>query len=253
MNASSPHSKAGFLFLLSALAAIVIATLPARADLVNIAPDGTAIMGYNTGADLSTLGTSYTSDGTPNGVINNPSDFSNGESAVDTYRSEGEYSFAGIQWSSPVAENVYSLNLYLETYNNGGWFGQANYGGWNPVLTSSNLSPNNLEVEVQTVSGGSWSEVASTNNYVPQMTGFNDSGQGDVAPEVTFTLTTPLDDIYGIRIIGLGGDPTGSGSDNGWIGVHQLEVEAPEVSTYAMLLGGFAVLGFLLRRKSVEA
>jgi hypothetical protein len=240
-------------FFLLSLTLVVLVSLPARADLVNIAPDGTAIMGYNTGADLSTLGTSYTSDGNPNGVINNPADFSSAQSAVDTFRSEGEYSYAGIQWNSPVAENVYSLNLYLETYNNGGWFGQANYGNYNPVLTANNLTPNDLEVEVQTTSGGSWTEVGSSNNYITQMTGFNDSGQGDEAPEVTFTLSSPVDEIYGIRIIGLGGDPANSGSDNGWIGVHQLQVEAPEAPTYALMLGAFAVLGFVVRRKGVQA
>ena len=250
MKPSSSLSRLGRIFLIAASIMGGVAILPAQADLVNIAPDGTAILGYNDGSDLTTLGTSYASYLPSIPDINNPSGLGLQGNAywADTFsHGTAAYDYVGITFSSEETIPVYSLNLYMDLFNNGGWYGAAGVGSDNPVLGSSQLTDNNLEVQVQTTSGGAWTEVASGNDYVTQLTGVNVNQQFTLPPEVTFTLDSPVTDIYGIRIIGTGGSPAGT---NNFIGINQLEVEAPEASTYALMLVGLGFLAILVRRKS---
>ena len=218
----------------------------------NVATDGTAILGFNTGADLSLTGTSYQHSNTGGQFsdLNDGITVSNAgayTSTDDTYGAGAPYSYVGIMWNptqlAPIAnDSITSLNLYLHIFGDGGWFGQRDQGLVGGQITAAEL----VVPQVQIFNGTTWSNVASSTNYGLDTTQGGLAGQPGNADTagITFTLDTPINlgSIEGIRLIGLGG---GTASD-GFLGVNELQViaEAPEPSTYAMLFAGLGMLAF---------
>ncbi len=148
---------------------------------------------------------------------------------------------------------ITSVNLYMNVYGDGGWFGpNSDFSRSSPLQAKDLTAP---VIQVTTDDGTTWSTVATTNNYVSVFAGNVSPGQGST-PEVTFTIDTPITNIDGIRVIGLNGGYAGTGSDSnstsGFMAINELQIEAeaiPEPSTYAMIIGGAALAGLCLRHR----
>ena len=213
------------------------------ADAVNIAPEGTGIIGV-----APSVGTSL---GTPHsnaGVATNVND-KNLTTRVDTWNNAGTgtASYVGVLFSSPRTDLVQSVSLSTAAFFDGGWFGPNNAGPG----AEGTLSPNHLvapTLQVTTDGGTTWQDVATTNDYVSQLEGTTlpvAFGPPTAARTATFTVASPLTGINGIRLIGNEGG-TASG---GFIGVFEFGVEAvPEPA--ALGLTGFAGLVALRRRRA---
>ena len=200
-----------------AMVAVFMALLSAPVgQAANIAPEGTAIIGENNLVD--------TDAGTLGGNAANMND-NNLLSRVDNYGdSVLNVSFAGILWSTPRTDAVKSLVLTMATFYDGGWFGAPGTGpSPGGGLTASHLTPQPV-VQTTTDGGVTWQSVAFTSDYLAAFTGHHVGGGTVPNPSskaATFTLTTPVSGINGIRIIGENG---GSADGNGFIGVFELEV-----------------------------
>ena len=239
----------------------LFAVLPfvSRAD-TNIAPSGTVIMGYNTSGDISTYGTNYKGNGGPLTNINDGN--TSAGNSVDEFGepggSLGSDAFVGILFSAPINLQVNSVDYYASFFGDGGWFGKSGVGasgtdqGFGEVLTAAALIEPTLQYT--TNGGASWTNLSVTDNYVGLTEGTQTPSGGNVAaPEVTFTLNAPVTGIDGLRLIGQNG---GYANGGGFIGVIQFEVNAgtvPEPSTYALMLGGLALLAFALHSRSLRA
>ncbi len=211
----SRHGKNGI--PAPARVAVILTLLSASAaQAENIAPEGTAIIGVNNlvDTDAGTLGGSAVN-------MNDNSLFSR----VDNYGdSVQNVSFAGILWSAPRTDAVKSLVLTMATFYDGGWFGAPGTGpSPGGGLTASHLTPQPV-VQTTTDGGVTWQSVAFTSDYLAAFTGHPVGGGAVPNPSskaATFTLTTPVSGINGIRIIGENG---GSADGNGFIGVFELVV-----------------------------
>jgi hypothetical protein len=234
--------KSSLLFVLLAATATVI---PSRAATnVGLAPTGTPIMGYTATqqtavGDSQTLGTSY-AGGEGVAHVNDGSL----TTYVDDFGNLGPFSYVGVTFSGALDVPVSSLNLYMYTFGDGGWFGPSGTGYDSGELDSSNLTAPIVQVTYDLTN---WVTVASTNTYVTDLTGVV---ANQYAPETTFDLTSPVTDIEGIRLLGPNGGTATWHGNQGFIGVAELQViEAPEPSTYALLAIGAAGLVFFARRR----
>ena len=203
-------------------AAVFLTLLSASAaQAANIAPEGTAIIGVNNLVDTD-AGTSLPHGGSATSINDG-----NALSRVDTYGNGAQnVSFAGILWTAPRTDAVKSLVLTMATFYDGGWFGAPGAG---PLpgrgLTAAHLTP---QPAVQTTMDGgvTWQLAAIASDYLTAFTGHAIGGGAVPNPSskaATFTLTTPVSGINGIRIIGENG---GSADGNGFIGVFELVVNS---------------------------
>lgn len=210
---------------------------------------GVAIFGFNQGS-TALLGTPYDHAGSStflnDGVIN-------GGAGDDTFPAGfGANGYVGATFTLSPATQVNSIVFYGRNFGDGGWFGQDNTGASGPggTLAASNLiAP---AVQYTTDGGATWiTDASETNDYVTQFTGASIGGGAPTNP-ATFTLTAPLTGVDGVRLIGEMGGYAGY-APGGFLGADEIQVfagtETPEPSTYAMMLGGLALLGFCVRRK----
>jgi hypothetical protein len=230
--------------LLFVLLAATVTVIPSRAATnVDLAPTGTPIMGYTATeqtsvGDSQTLGTSH-AGGEGVAHVNDGSL----TTYVDDFGNLGPFSYVGVEFSGGLDVPVSSLNLYMYTFVDGGWFGPSGTGYDSGELDSNDLTAPIVQVTYDLTN---WVTVASTNTYVTDLTG----ASGGLTPEATFDLTSPVTDIEGIRLLGPNGGTATYEGHQGFIGVAELQViEAPEPSTYALLAMGAAGLVFFARRR----
>jgi hypothetical protein len=203
----------------------------------NIAPEGTGILGLNTGAN-TTLGSPFEHAGFASNV-NDDNPFT----SVDTFNlpgPTGNFSYVGVIFPALRSDRIVSLTLDLAAFFDGGWFGPNNTGpGASGTLNSSHLSEPTLQV---TADGGNvWTTVGHTSNYLASV-------PGTVLPVAfgppshalaTFTPNTPLTAINGVRLIG----SEGGTASNGFLGVFELAIESnpiPEPSAFLIFFAGVA-------------
>lgn len=248
-------------FTTSALAVAALAAAPAFG--ANIAPGGSAFMGV--GVDgVGTSDTLHNNDvlgaaalaelndgisGTPGAsvVINGGAATAADGNGTDTWAGAipevgNEFDFVGVMWSAPVM-NVTQLSVQHFLANDGGWFGPTTVVAGGAPLTAADLAAPTLQV---TSDGGTtWVDVATTNDYVSQLTG-NVRGtgfpDGTTAEWATFDFAAQ-NGINGIRLVGNGAGNAG-GDANGFIAVHEIAVEGviPEPGSLALLgLGGLLI------------
>ncbi|HEX2746647.1 MAG TPA: PEP-CTERM sorting domain-containing protein, partial [Verrucomicrobiales bacterium] len=197
-----------------------------------------------------TLGTPYAHAGQAtfvNDLGTAPVDTWNGDQATNA---TAHVSYVGITFATPRTDFVGSLTLGSATFFDGGWFGPNNSGpGASQPLNASFIIPPVVQVTFN--GGATWSTVPSTSNYSTVMSGVT-LPVAFGAPTLstsTFTITTPVTGINGIRLIGSEGG-TASG---GFMGVTELGVDAqavPEPGSIA-LLGAASVL-FSRRRRNAR-
>jgi len=188
------------------------------ADAVNLAPEGTGIIGYNDDPNYRDLGTPLAHAGSV-AAINDE----NPNSRVDTFsgRTVGSSSYVGVVWPAVRSEKIKSMVLTLATFFDGGWFGVNGAGpGSGGTLTAAHLAE--PTVQVTTDGGVTWATVPHTSNYLTTMTGHIIGGPvvNPTRKTTTFTLVTPINDIDGIRLIGRDGGQ----ADVGFLGVFELEI-----------------------------
>jgi hypothetical protein len=217
------------------------------AQAVNIASQGTGIVGVN-GAIDSTLGTPYAHAGLTTYVNDGaatPVDTWNGDQPTNA---TAHVSYVGVTFATPRTDFVGSLTLNSASFFDGGWFGPNNSGpgASQPLNATYIITPT---VQITFDGGTTWSTVASTSNYSTVMNGvvLPVAFGAPTLSTTTFTLTSPVTGIRGIRLIGSEGG-TASG---GFLGLTELGVDAtavPEPGTFALL--GSTVLLLTRRRKS---
>jgi hypothetical protein len=184
---------------------------------INVAFGGTAIAGVNTAID-STLGTPYIQFGSTT-VIND----GNLATGVDTFGGPGVFSYAGISFRAPWPHDIIRIELTLQIFGDGGWFGPSS----SSPGASNFLSPIYLtEPTVQiTTDGTTWTTVAATSNYVATYDGYQLPPAGaQVAKTALFTLATPASGVRGIRLIG----PEGGVASAGFLGFFEIGVKDSE-------------------------
>ncbi len=215
-----------FLRLSSVSLAMVGVVVISRGSLAdNIAPLGRGILGVNNAVD-SDAGTTYFHAGVA-AAINDGDETTRVDNYFGDPPTDGGQgvSFVGIIWPSLRYESIKTLTLDLALFGDGGWFGTNGGGpGAGGALTAEQLiTPT---VQVSTNRGVSWQTVASTSDYLAVMTNTTIGGGANPNPmeaTVNFTLTTPVSQISGIRLIGKNG---GQADGNGFIGVFELQVAA---------------------------
>jgi len=191
----------------------------------NIAPAGTAILGYNDAID-GDAGTLFSHYGLETRINDE-----NIYSAEDNWSGGADagqaVSFVGILWPGLRLEGITTLTLTLATFGDGGWFGVPTY---SPAPGSPLTAADYLvepSVQVTTDHGVTWTPVAYTSDYLTALDGHLIGGGGQPNPTAvtaTFTLTPAITSINGIRIIGDNGGYAGA-DGNGFIGVFELVVE----------------------------
>jgi hypothetical protein len=204
------------------MAACLGVALSVAAD--NIAPQGSAILGVKSAVDTTPGISLYQS-----GMLVNINDM-DPSSRVDNWSGGSDggrgVSYVGIIWPVMRYEQFTSLSLTLAAFGDGGWFGPngASPGVGGNLGTADLTEPT---IQYSTDGGATWQAVGATSDYLTVMTGAPIGGGANPNPmpyTVTFTLSPPLTDINGLRIIGPNG---GAGSDaNGFLGVFELAVEA---------------------------
>ncbi|RYD34936.1 MAG: hypothetical protein EOP86_09750, partial [Verrucomicrobiaceae bacterium] len=194
----------------------------------NIAPDGTAIFGLNDAVDGDDGGdgAGRIHTGMSPTLINDSDLTTRVDSWLGDQSGDGglDYTYVGILWSAPRTDKVSVLTLTMATFGDGGWFGTPRLSPpAGAALTDAHLVAPTVQV---TNDGGiTWQNVASTTNYLTAMTGHQIGGGtagNPTSKAVTFTLTGGQTNINGVRLIG----SNGGVSDNGFLGVFELEVEA---------------------------
>jgi hypothetical protein len=222
---------------------------------VNIAPQGSGILGNNTALN-TTYGTSIVHAGSLT-VINDGVVTGAGDPGVDTFdpaTASATVSFVGIRWTTPRTDSIISLTLNMETFFDGGWFGpNSSSPGNGGTLTSAFLSDATVQFSLSadpTAATAVWSNAAATSNYLTALNGHvigtNGGTNPTVPPAATWTLTAPLTGVTAVRLIGSEGGL--AAAQGGFIGVRELAVEAvPEPSAVLALIGGAGVLGLRYR------
>jgi hypothetical protein len=204
------------------VAGIILFPALQLARAVNLAPLGSAIMGFNSGINTN-LGTLLFHGGVPHNINDenlstSVDDFSGGSDAGQGI------SFVGIVWPGLRTEQFTSLTLSLATFFDGGWFGPNNSGpGGSGTLNGSYLiTPT---IQVSTNRGTNWTSVSSTSDYLTALNGHTlpPTFGAPTLATATFQLTPSVTNINAIRIIGTNG---GTADGNGFIGVFELAVEA---------------------------
>jgi hypothetical protein len=184
----------------------------------NVALAGTAIMGTNDGTNTGTLGTPYNQAG----AVTNIND-GNLTTRSDTFGRADPLAYVGIIWSAPRVPAITRLELTMATFFDGGWFGPNNSGpGAGGILTPAYLTE--PDVQISTDGGGTWTTVPHTSDYLTVFNGHGIGGGGNPNPSsktAVFTLSTPAQNITGVRLIGSEGG-TASG---GFIGAFELVVK----------------------------
>jgi hypothetical protein len=216
----------------------VVTSAAASANAANIAGEGTGIIGLHTAID-STLGTPYAHAGSAANVNDAAPN-----TTVDTWNENGTqpYSYVGVLFPSARTDVVRSVTLNTAAFFDGGWFGPNGTGpGASGTLTADYLTAPTVQVTFDR--GTTWVDAPAMDNYVVALEGTTlpaAFGPPTAANPATFTLTTPVTGINGIRLIGSEGG-TASG---GFIGVFNLSVDAvPEPTSVALLTaGGLLVL-----------
>jgi hypothetical protein len=160
------------------------------------------------------------------GVAGNLND-GNLTTRVDTFNGPGTStaSFVGMLWNQPLTHPIGRLKLSLATFFDGGWFGVNNVspGAGGSLSAAADLFEPTLQVT--TNSGGSWTTIAQTSDYLSALNGHPLPAVAYGPPTLataTFQLNEPQTGINGIRIIGTEGG-TASG---GFLGVFEFAVEA---------------------------
>ena len=206
-------------------------------NAVNIAPQGTGIIGLNFAID-STLGTPFEHAGFAGNVNDG-----NLTTSVDTFNGGGAetFSYVGVLFPTLRTDFIQSFTLTVAAFFDGGWFGPNNFGpGASGQLTSEYLTEPTLQIT--TDGGATWLNRAATSNYVSALNGTRlpvAFGPPTRANPATFTLTAPQTGINGIRLIGSEGG-TASG---GFLGVFEVAVEAiPEPGTALLVFAGVGLL-----------
>lgn len=196
----------------------------------NIASYGSGILGLNDAIDAD-AGTPYFQAG----VLSNIKDgdtFTRVDNWAGNLHNDKPVSYVGIVWPAKRYEQIFSLTLTLATFFDGGWFGTPNLcppaGG--PLTTAHLVEPT---IQVSTDGGVTWTTVPHSSDYLSVMNGHRIGGGGNPNPTsvtATFTLTAPVSEIDGIRIIGTNGGLAGTDT-NGFLGVFELVVEATYADT----------------------
>ncbi len=233
--------------LLLLLPVILISGTTRQALAVNIAGQGTGIIGVNT-AVSSTLGTPYAHAGLSsylNDGLTLSVDTWNGD---QTHNGTAHASYAGIIWGAPRTDLVNSITLNSSSFFDGGWFGSNGIDpGASGTLNSTYLIAPVVQI---TLDGGTtWTTVPSTSNYLAAMTGvvLPVAFGPPTASTSVFTLTTPVTGINGIRLIG----SEGGSASGGFIGLTEFAVEAspvPEPSAFLTAGAGLLIAGRRRRR-----
>jgi hypothetical protein len=213
---------------------------------------GVAIFGY-TSAINSAPGTPYDHSGAASYLNDGVTNGGNGD---DTW-SNGPVGYVGATFTLSPNTEVNSIVLYGRDFGDGGWFGVHSDGPAGPVVDGNpTLAASNLiapTVQYTTNGGLTWvTDTAETDDYVTALTGAIANGGSPTNP-ATFTLTTPLTGVDGIRLIGQEG---GYAGDSGFLGADEIQVFAgavPEPSTWALMLGGLAMLAWAVRRRVIRA
>ena len=215
--------RAGLVQSLFRLAAAFCCAGPLSA--VNIAPEGTGILGVNDAIDGDAGIAQFNA-----GVAANIND-ENLLTSVDTWsgvlHNDKPVSFVGVVWPSKRYEPITDLSLTLATFVDGGWFGVPGSGpGAGGLLTPAYLAE--PSVQVTTDGGVTWTGVSHTSDYLAVMDGHGIGGGANPNPSsvtAVFTLDASATKITGIRIIGTNGGFAGADT-NGFLGVFELEIEA---------------------------
>lgn len=196
-------------------------------EAVNIAPEGTGIIGVNDTID-SDAGTPHASAGEP-GNINDGNPLTRVDNWWGAAPGDGGqvFSYVGIQWPWKRFDPISSLTLTMATFLDGGWFGVS---GFAPAPGTDLWLTDLIEpvVQISTDFGVTWSEVACTSDYMDVFEGHLIGGGDQPNPTsatAVFTLNAPVQGITSVRIIGENGGMAGA-DPNGFIGVFELEVEA---------------------------
>lgn len=220
---------------------VVMGFASAVASAGNIAGQGTGIIGVN-----SSIGTSL---GTPTVHAGTVSAINDGDltTHVDTFGTTMPDGYVGVLFSSPRTDLIQSVTLNNAVFFDGGWFGPNSSGpGAQGTLNSTYLIAPTLQA---TVDGGvTWTNVPTSDDYVARMTGTVlpvAFGPPTLPSTATFTLTTPLTGVDGIRLIGSVG---GTAGGPGFLGVFELGVNSVPEPALTGLLGALAV-GLLARRR----
>ena len=171
---------------------------------------------------------------------------SNLSTSNDTWNRGGStnFDFVGLRFTTPE-DGVNSIQVNVRVFGDGGWWVSntpkvqvttnadfASYG-----IPGFHGGPPNANND------GIWSDVAFTSDYPLDAT---DGSPGSVTDGglYTFSLNTPVDGVYGIRVIGDAGGFAGTDSDGDFIGAYEVMASAvPEPSSVALiLLGGLALV-----------
>jgi hypothetical protein len=196
----------------------------ASATAANIAPSGSGILGYQRAVDTSP-GVVFYQAGSLAAVNDN-----NLESHVDNWSGGNDQgqgvSFVGVTWNSLRFEQVETVTVVLAAFGDGGWFGPNGSG----PIPGGMLTPDHLTVptvQVSTNGGTTWQTVPTTSDYVTMLSGLTISDNPNPNPlaPATFTLTPPVTNINGLRLIGPNGGNAGP-DPNGFLGVFELTIEA---------------------------
>ena len=223
-----------FRFLNEGLVTCLLLSSATLSSAENIAPEGTGISGVHlAGGDLTTLGTPWDHVSPPSVLNDGTSD-----AVLDTWAGNADIggaqtsAYVGILWPGPRTDAVQTVTLSMATFVDGGWFGinGIDTGDGVPLVLDTHISAATVPV-VQTTSdgGSSWSEVASTSDYLTVMEGHTIGGGANPNPsipgDVTFTLDSPATGINGLRVIGPVGGSAGEQA-NGFIAASELVIDA---------------------------
>ncbi len=232
----------------------------------NIAPNGTAIMGL--ADDLAGAGPIAHSNGPATTEINDGISGTPGDAVVingdgstaalgngtDTWAGAipevgKEYDYVGVEWGIPV-DDVTQVTIQHFLANDGGWWGPTDTVAGGAPLAAGDITAPTLQV---TTDGSTWTDVATTNDYVAALTG-NVRGTGfpnaTVSAVATFDFAEQ-DAIVGIRLIENAAGNAATDA-NGFISAIEFTVEGtfiPEPASAALLsLAMLSSLSFRRRK-----